>query len=419
MVKTKIVNINKKLIIILYGLVFFVLITSCAAQKSVAVPSEQQSITVPSPWTSISTLFKVPKFYPTNTAEKEGIQSFFYDGLAHEGKPTRVYAYYQKPSGVPPTGGWPAVVCVHGGGGTAFHRWVKIWNDHGYAAIAMDLEGHIPIGKNPDRPAHNYSGPSRTGIYADLDKPEQERWMFHAVGAVIKANTLLRSFPAINPNKIGIHGISWGGVITSTVIGLDQRFAFAAPIYGCGFLYETAIPHWKKRFTKMSESQLAKYTSRWDPSLYKKLANIPTFYHIGTYDNNFSLDIYQKSSLLPKGEKWRHIPVTKKHGHVFNIEEVYAFADVVIGKRKTLLKVGIPSNQNGVGKVTIADGNPSKMELIYTTNIEPFPDKIWETTTAELKGNTVQAILPAGTTSFYFNITDETGLMFSSIYQEI
>ena len=33
-------------------------------------------------------------------------------------------------------------------------------------------------------------------------------------------------------------GISWGGVITSTVIGIDDRFAFAIPTYGCGDLAE-------------------------------------------------------------------------------------------------------------------------------------------------------------------------------------
>ena len=32
----------------------------------------------------------------------------------------------------------PAMVLVHGGGGTAFEHWVRLWNDRGYAAIAMD-----------------------------------------------------------------------------------------------------------------------------------------------------------------------------------------------------------------------------------------------------------------------------------------
>ena len=37
-----------------------------------------------------------------------------------------------------------AVVLVHGGGGTAFSEWVKLWAKRGYAAIAMDLAGCGP-----------------------------------------------------------------------------------------------------------------------------------------------------------------------------------------------------------------------------------------------------------------------------------
>ena len=47
----------------------------------------------------------------------------------------------------------PAVVLVHGGGGTAFREWAELWAKRGYAAIAMDLAGHRPVeGKNPHSP---------------------------------------------------------------------------------------------------------------------------------------------------------------------------------------------------------------------------------------------------------------------------
>jgi hypothetical protein len=32
----------------------------------------------------------------------------------------------------------PGIVLLHGGGGTAFESWVKLWVDRGYAAIAID-----------------------------------------------------------------------------------------------------------------------------------------------------------------------------------------------------------------------------------------------------------------------------------------
>ena len=408
----------------LYAIMTLLLFNSCTAQETViSVAAEDQKsiplIIPPSPWIGDSALLETPSVYPTNEVEKEGITSFFYQGLSYEGKPTRVYAYYQQPEGTPPTGGWPAVVCVPGGGGTAFDRWVKIWNEHGYAAIAMDLEGHLPIGKHPDRPKHHYSGPARDGIFNDIDKEEKDQWFYHATGAVIRAHNLLRSFPDINTNQIGIHGISWGGIITSTVVGLDQRFAFAAPIYGCGFLYDSSIPNWKRRFDNMSEQELATYKSKWDPSIYKRLSKMPMFFHIGTYDGSFSLDIYQKSSLLANGAQWRNIPVTAKHGHVFTIEEVYAFADAVIGKRKPLLIVGTPSHIGEIAEVSVANGTPSNMDLVYNIDSGPFNERAWKVLPATQKRDTVQATLPSGTSAFYFNIKDETGLMFSTIYKEI
>ena len=73
----------------------------------------------------------------------------------------------------------PGIVLVHGGGGTAFKEWVERWNNHGFAAISIAVEGqtdekdsgakegHIPTGWRQ----HANSGLYRTGIYGDSDKP--------------------------------------------------------------------------------------------------------------------------------------------------------------------------------------------------------------------------------------------------------
>jgi len=43
-----------------------------------------------------------------------GFESFFYEvwniKLIRQG----FFAYYKKPVGAPPAGGWPAIICVHG-----------------------------------------------------------------------------------------------------------------------------------------------------------------------------------------------------------------------------------------------------------------------------------------------------------------
>ena len=101
----------------------------------------------------LKALFKTPRIHKTEERPAKGLRSFFYEGASYKGKPTWVFAYYSTPEGDPPPGGWPAVICAHGGGGTAYPEWVRFWNNRGYAALAMDLEGHLPGGK-----AHQVEG---------------------------------------------------------------------------------------------------------------------------------------------------------------------------------------------------------------------------------------------------------------------
>ncbi len=79
------------------------------------------------PWDGAA-LVKTPPVHPTTERPAQGMRAFFYEGAENKGKPTWVFAYYAAPEGKPPAGGWPAVVCAHGGGGTAFPAWVREWN---------------------------------------------------------------------------------------------------------------------------------------------------------------------------------------------------------------------------------------------------------------------------------------------------
>ena len=44
--------------------------------------------------------------------------------------------------------------------------------------------------------------------------------------------------PEVQDEQVGLMGVSWGGIISSIVLGIDQRFAFTIPVYGCGYLNE-------------------------------------------------------------------------------------------------------------------------------------------------------------------------------------
>jgi hypothetical protein len=68
------------------------------------------------------------------------VEAYFLQSVPYNNAPTHVFAYVGIPSIATKDNPVPGVVLIHGGGGTAFYDWVKMWNDWGYAAIAIDTE---------------------------------------------------------------------------------------------------------------------------------------------------------------------------------------------------------------------------------------------------------------------------------------
>ena len=50
--------------------------------------------------------------------------------------------------------------------------------------------------------------------------------MYNAVSQAILAHNILRADEKVDSSRIGITGISWGGVITSLAIGYDTPLCF-------------------------------------------------------------------------------------------------------------------------------------------------------------------------------------------------
>lgn len=366
----------------------------------------------PLPWKQ-EQLNEVPATQPATQFPVEGFKSFLYDGLSYEGHPTRVYAYYKTPGGQPPAGGWPAVICVHGGGGTAYTQWIQKWVDRGYAAIAMDLEGRLPdvSVRFDQRPRFDQSGPPRDGVFKDADKPIENQWFYHAVADVCRARSLLASFPEINQKQVGIHGISWGGIITSTVIGIDHRYAFAISVYGCGFVYEPdGVMH--TAISRLSEAARATAIGKWDPSNYLPSANLPTFWISGTNDKHFPLSSWARSTALPKGPVTRRMQIDMPHGHGpgWSATELYDFADGVIGKGPQLPALDEIAVDGATVSVRVQSGGPIvSAELAFTTDDGPWVGRTWKMSPATIEGTSIHAVLPASAKAYFLSIKDDRG----------
>ena len=104
----------------------------------------------------IPALGQPPQTHPAPDFAADGVEALYYSGPPWQGRETRAFAWLGVPEG---TEACPAMVLVHGGGGTAFAEWVRMWNARGYAAIAMDLCGCLPPPENAHAPAQHRRSP--------------------------------------------------------------------------------------------------------------------------------------------------------------------------------------------------------------------------------------------------------------------
>lgn len=340
------------------------------------------------PW-NLAELSKVPGVTWGGTTGL--VQELYYEGEPLQGKPTRIFAYLGRPVNSS-VGKQPAMVLVHGGGGKAFKEWAEHWAQRGYVALAMDLAGNGPTGRLAD------GGPDQADVvkFRNFTATEaQEMWSYHAVAAVVRGHSLLRSLPEVDKERIGITGISWGGYLTCIVAGIDSRFKVAVPVYGCGFLGENSA--WKEgSLASMSPESRQLWLELFDPSQYVGKVRYPILFVNGTTDFAYPLDSYQKTyRLVP--ENWRHVSVAvdRPHGHIWTFPEVDAFASHALRGEPPLPHFDLPTlNREQFSAPIHHVTGAEKAFLCYTTDSGRWQERKWHTVPAQMDGGKVSAQLP-------------------------
>jgi dienelactone hydrolase len=328
----------------------------------------------------------------------------YYAGEPFKGKPTRVFAYYAKPEG---DGPFPAVVCVHGGGGKAFDKWAEHWAARGYCALAMDLAGNGPAGKLPD------GGPGQddgTKFRDFTDADEKDMWTYHAVAATLRGHTLLAGLKEVDKDKIAVTGISWGGYLTCIIAGIDDRLKAAVPVYGCGFLHENSV--WKPTLDGFTAERRDRWVKRFDPSSYLGGVKCPILFLNGTNDFAYPMDSYRKCYELVKKDRTVSVRVRLPHGHIWTFNEVDAFIDSHLKGGEKLLEL---SNMTVKGNIVSAKATGTtkikSASLHYAVAEGPWQKRDWKTIPADHKAGGIAAKLPEDRPLvFELAVTDERGL---------
>ncbi|NOU36813.1 MAG: prolyl oligopeptidase family serine peptidase [Kiritimatiellaceae bacterium] len=350
-------------------------------------------------------------------ASTADLKAIYYDALDWKGSPTKVFAWLGLPENR--SGKVPGIVLVHGGGGTAYKAWVTNWTARGFAAISIAVEGQTDVlvsaPNNWQQTA--WPGPKRIGIYADSSEPLAEQWMYHAVADTVLANSLLRSLPEVDADKVGVMGVSWGGVITSTAMGIDDRFAFAIPTYGCGHLFDSDNQYGRA----LGNNHL--YKQVWDPMVRMSRAKMPALWLSWPTDKHFPLDCQAATYQAASGPHMVSLIPGMNHSHpsAWNPPDSYAFAESIVRDGQPWCRQISSQISQGVVRVEFYSARTlDRPVLVSTTNTGFTGSRKWVESPAMIEQNgsvwSVTATNPAGTTAWFVNVHNGK-LTVSSDYQ--
>lgn len=368
-----------------------------------------------------------PATFPAPGFAAPGVQALFFESVPYHGHATRVFAWMGVPH-VKPGTSCPGIVLLHGGGGTAFDEWVRLWNARGYAAIAMDLCGCVPaqpvVHDGAPHQRHEYGGPPGwSAAFTQITETVDNQWVYHAVAAAVAGHSLLAMQSGVDPDRIGATGISWGGYLTSIMAGVDHRLRAAVPVYGCGFLGADSV--WSDaEFRTFPSQQVQQWLELWDPSRYLPQASMPMCWVSGTNDFAYPLSSLKKSYTLPAGPQTLCLRIEMPHGHMdgWHAPETAVFCDSILHGGAPLPQTHTYGRDGENVWAHIVAARPvTRVELCTTRASGHWTDRKWIATPAHYDpvSGRIEAALPWRTTAWFFNIFDDRDCVASTPHEEV
>ncbi|WP_161604563.1 alpha/beta hydrolase family protein [Roseiconus nitratireducens] len=390
------------------------------------------SATETSPW-DLNAWHQVPPVQWLD--DSSPVRSLLFESVPYEGHKTQVFAFYATPgsvSGDPSKDvNLPAVVLLHGGGGTAFAEWVNLWARRGYAAIAMDLCGNRPEAPHYAAPTGEllttamvprqrleFGGPAEgpVGKFQNVGGDVTDDWQYHAVAAGMLAHSLIRSFPEVDGERTAVTGISWGGYLTCLMASLDDRFKAAVPVYGCGFLSDGESVQ-RNQIDALPPERRAQWIRDYDPSAWLPRCHTPIFFVNGTNDKHYPLRSYQRTYSLVPGPRQLRIEVGMKHGHPpgWAPKEIGLFVNHYLRGTPSLPKFGPLVTRDRIATASIQSPVPiRRAQLHFTIDGGTLVDRTWTSVPAACDGSEVSAAVPEAAQIWMLSVTDSRDAMVST-----
>ncbi len=132
----------------------------------------------------------------------------------------------------------------------------------------------------------------------------RDSYQFHNVNALLRATNFLLEQPFVDPGELMAMGGSWGGFYTWLLAGLDPRFSYIFPTFGCGYLEAESHQVWESDMVSMGDEKREEWLRAFDPARRAHLIEAAVFYQTATNDKFYSL--------LPAMHTYRRVRTEKR-----------------------------------------------------------------------------------------------------------
>ena len=330
-------------------------------------------------------LSKTPAFResPFEDSKVNGLRDVLVTGVEVNGTKSDFFAYIGYPAGPMPQGGFPSVVLIHGGGGTAFPQYVKLWTSHGFAVIALDWYNC--------RPQTTQSIIEGKMTITPLEGGKRQDHVANVANMVL-AHSLLRSLENVNPDKTAFVGLSWGSWYGAMVAAVDPRFKGIIDIY-CG----DANPSMGDSFIN---------------GRFLHAAKVPMYWVAGTNDQNVTPKSLQMGFDECAKFENKSLVINLPHSHIgFTFDACFRMADFFLKDGPPLPKLGnaVVNNRKISADIILPGKGITKAILCYTNDRDEKVShkRAWKSVPAQFDAKKVWAELPEGVYQCFLSAYDQ------------
>lgn len=332
-----------------------------------------------------------------------------------------MFAYMYEPAA---EGIYPAILFLHGGGGTAdtLKERAKDFAAKGYVTMAIDIPaltgnvGTVTVGgESVVRSSGAYIGNDNYRFnITEADGGAKNSNLVDAEVGVIQAFNYLAANTKVDEHNMGIMGSSWGGYSTTFASGiLGGKVKAAYSQYGSGFYGPTpdgtsydsfwtdngyfpkdpfAIEEWYRYLDPSSHLDNIK------ANYYMDAAAKDTFFRPKSVEANLNK---ASGTAASTNHVWSY---NQSHESISGSDTVYVFMDYYLKGNGTkiseteIVKTELLSDgSNEVHIKVTADAEPSSVQLVYSKDDTGYTSRSWKTANAAKQGDEYVAVLDAET----------------------